>query len=274
MVFTGEAEYGFRDFLRSGSRSQWMVKCGYVENLDGLPLPARHLFQNVVDRSGIHGQEKGVGATTIISSRGCPYNCTFCTKIPQTSVTRFHSPSRMMAEAKHVMSNYDVSHFRFVDDIFTLNRERIMKFCNTPHDFTFICITRADSLDSELLRNMEKAGCKEVHIGVESGSQKILNAMNKNTTVKTLEDGVSKIKHAGIKVKTYLMYGFPGETDEDRQKTLDFVRRTQPDKATVSKFMSLPGSALGGRGDHHWFYPDEDEEYREFKNRVDGLLRI
>lgn len=176
---------------------------------------------------------------------------------------------------KDVLGNYDVSHFRFVDDIFTINRKRIMKFCelalNEQLGATFICITRADALDSELLKNMSEAGCTEVHIGVESGSQRILDLMNKNISVQQLSDAIEKIKEAGIRAKAYLIYGYPSETKEDRQLTVDFVKHTQPDKVTVSSFTPLPGSGAWNFSTKKWFYPDGDEGYEEFKSRVEAL---
>lgn len=259
-VVIGEGETIFNDVVL-GRLNNGIIDAGYVKDLDSLPLPARHLFSNVVDYSGIHGQEVGEGATTIISSRGCPYRCTFCTKIPQTSITRFRSPQKMIIEMKEVINQFDVTHFRFVDDIFTLNRERIIKFCNLKIKegikATWVCITRADKLDKNLLNNMYHAGCKEIHIGVESGSQKVLDLMNKDISVSTLINAISKIKKSGIKAKTYLMYGYPGETDEDREKTIMLVKKTKPDKITISHY------APAGE----WFYPDENEEYAVFRRR-------
>jgi len=167
----------------------------------------------------------------------------------------------MVMEMSDVINHFDVTHFRYVDDIFTLSRKRIIKFCklkrNRRIDATWVCITRADALDEYLLQRMRWAGCREVHIGVESGSQRVLDLMNKQTTIKVLEDAIWKIKDVGIVAKVYLMYGFPREEDEDREKTLEFIKRTKPDKVTISRY------APSGE----WFYPDEDENYNAFKKR-------
>lgn len=248
-----------------------------MENLDTLPFPARHLFPNIVDYSGIHGQERGEGATTIISSRGCPFHCSFCTKIPQTSTVRFRQPDKILLEMKTVMDDYDVTHFRFVDDIFTLDSKRVEKFCELKssegNDATWICITRADALNTHLLKQMKDAGCREIHIGVESGSQRILDAMNKQTTVKTLRDAVTDIKKTGIRVKTYIMYGYPGETEKDREETIRFIREVKPDKVTVSEFTPIPGSLLWDEcsTSDNWFYSDDNDEYNDFRRRCTEL---
>lgn len=265
-VVVGEGENVINSIVL-GQHPTGIVDAGYIKDINTLPLPARHLFSNIVDYSGIHGQEVGVGATTLISSRGCPYSCAFCTKIPQTSIVRYHSPERMVMEMKTVTEQYDVTHFRFVDDIFTLNRERVARFCNLKRrereHATWICITRADKLDRELLNDMCYAGCKEIHIGVESGSQRVLDLMNKNIPVSTLIKTITRIKEANIRVKIYLIYGYPGETEDDREKTMMFMKKARPDKVTVSQYTPSGG----------WFYPDEDKSYSMFKERCIELCR-
>jgi len=140
---------------------------------------------------------------------------------------------------------------------------------------TWVCITRADSLDAEMLKAMKGSGCREVHIGVESGSDKVLKAMNKQVTAEGLLKGVQLIKDAGIRVKTYLMYNFPGETDEDRKKTVEFIRKAQPDKFTLSRFIPLPGSSIAKEfdSDKVWFYPDEDETFSAFREELRSVLK-
>jgi radical SAM superfamily enzyme YgiQ (UPF0313 family) len=139
---------------------------------------------------------------------------------------------------------------------------------------TWMCITRGDALNADLLSKMKAAGCVEIHIGVESGSQKVLDLMNKRTTVDTLVWAIGLIKGAGIRAKVYLMYGFPGEDDEDRRLTLEFVERTKPDGVTVSKFAPIPGSRLWNHGvlaSEQWFYQDTDREYQEFRRKVHSV---
>jgi radical SAM superfamily enzyme YgiQ (UPF0313 family) len=262
-VVTGEAEYTFPKLVEEGSHTS-LIHSGVVEDLDSLPFPARHLLPNVVDVSGIHGQEKGERATTIMGMRGCPYRCSYCCQAPQLKTVRFRSPLMILHEMKEVGDVFGVTHFRFVDDIFTLRKDRVKRLSRMLRglDLSWVCITRADALSHDLLVEMKNGGCREIHVGVESGSQRILDAMNKQTTVHVLERGVRMIKQAGIKAKTYLMYGYTGETDEDREKTIEFVKRTRPDKVTVSYYQK----------DFGYFYPDEDEDYNEFRSRINGLL--
>ncbi len=271
-VVTGEAENIIAGLIEQTAIPK-VTHAGLTQDLDSLPLPARHLFKNVVDYSGIHGQPVWTGATTLLSSRGCPYACNFCTRIPQTKKPRLHSPEYMLREIQSVIDEYQVNHFRFVDDLFTFDAGRISTFCDQARklDIHWMCITRGDVLYTGLLEKMRSAGCYEIDIGVESGSPKVLEMMNKRISVDILAGAIGLIKDAGIKVKVYLMYGFPGETDQDRELTLRFVTETKPDAVTMSKFAPIPGSKMwknGQVGSEQWFYQDTDRAYQEFRRKV------
>lgn len=280
VVMTGEAEHMFRDLVMGKIRPEPIMDAGFIEDLNVLPFPARHLFpdSDVVDRSGIHGQEQGVPATTTMSSRGCPYSCNFCCKgHPMFNWYRYRSASNVFNELSFLKERYGIEHIRFVDDEFTLHKGRSAELMRAirPLGLTWVCITRADTLDSDLLRLMDLAGCVEVHIGVETGSDRLLRLMNKQTTSKVLKQGIALIKDAGIRVKTYLMMNYPGETEEDRNVTIEFIKETRPDKYTISSFTPLPGSAVeritGVQGED-WFYPDDDRAFQEYKKRIDEAL--
>lgn len=275
LVITGEAEYLFRDTVL-GAPYEPVMHAGIIENLDSLPLPARHLFSDadVIDTTGIHGQEKGVPATTVSTSRGCPWSCTTCTKgHPMFSKYRYRSAEHVKRELLQLKSRYGIQHMRFVDDEFTVNRDRTIKLMKAIRDLecTWVCITRADTIDREMLHEMKLSGCVEVHVGVECFSDRVLKLMNKQTTEAILELGCRMIRSSGIRFKTYLMMGYPGMGEEDKEKTVDFVKRVKPDKFTLSRFTPLPGSAMWGKAKPHgdgWFYPDDDPEYTEYRARL------
>ena len=276
VVMTGEAEYLLRDLITGKVKPEPIMKAGLIQDLDSLPFPARHLFdrKDVVDYTGIHGQEKGVPATTVITSRGCPYVCAFCCRDhPMFTTYRYRNSENVRGELQTLKEEYGIEHVRFVDDEFTLNKERTSVLMDNISDLglTWVCITRADTLDVPLLKKMRNAGCTEVHIGVETGSSSLLRAMNKKTTPLVLLKGVKMIKEAGIRVKTYLMMNFPRETEEDRQFTIDWMKKARPDKFTLSVFTPLPGSAtskyLEQDGDG-WFYKDEDEDFLEYREQL------
>lgn len=280
ITVTGEAEYLLPAIIKGEVKTERIMNAGIINDLNSIPLPARHLFDRdeVVDVSGIHGQEKGIKATNLITSRGCPYKCSYCCRGHQMFTKyRYRNADNVKTELEHLIDEYEIEHVRFVDDEFTLNKKRILKLCDTIKDLgiAFICITRADTINTELVTAMKKAGCVEIHVGVETGSQRLLNVMHKQIDINELLKGINVIKDVGIRVKTYLMYDYPTETEKDRQLTLDFLRKAKPDLYTLSRFTALPGSELAKQGvksESDWFYPDEDETWRRYKQEIEGEM--
>lgn len=276
-VITGEAEFAFRDLVLGTPNKQKIIHAGVIKDLDVLPFPARHLFkkEHVVDMLRTHRQREREKATTMLSSRGCPYNCSFCCGIPQTKIFRWISPERVVMELKKVMEDYGVSHVRFVDDLFTLPRQRVEKLCNLlikeNLSMTWACLSRADATNKEVLALMKRAGCKEISLGIESGSQHMLNLMNKNVTVGENYNAIQEIKKAGIDAEANFIYGFPGETENDREATKKFLITAKPDKINIFNFCPFPGSDVWRNPDKYnlqdnkamWFHPDNQEDYNE-----------
>jgi len=276
IVVSGEAEYLMRDLVLGDAEPQPLMDAGYIRDLDALPYPARHLFprSNVIDVSGIHGQEKGTPATTVLHSRGCVYACEFCAKgHKMLSRYRYRSPSNTVGELITVMDTYGVEHVRLVDDEFTLNMGNTMRLMQAMRnlELTWVCITRCDALNRELVREMRLSGCREIHVGVETGSDTLLQLMNKQTTAKDLLEGVNIIKSEGVRVKTYLMTRFPGETEEDRMATIRWVKEAKPDKLTLSVFTPLPGSPIAEdipEDSPVWYYRDNDEMFLQYRAQL------
>jgi radical SAM superfamily enzyme YgiQ (UPF0313 family) len=271
-LITGEAEYVLRDLVL-GKTNRQIIHAGIIDKLDELPLPARHLFkkEEVVDYSGIHGQERGKGATSIISSRGCPRKCSFCCRGHEMySKFRFRSQLDIKREIEEVMDNYNITHFRFIDDAFTANPWRVSNLCEVLRglEITWMCITRSDWITRPLLEAMKEAGCIEVDYGMESGSQRILDAMNKGTTVDQNIKAVLLTRETGLRAKTYLMCDYPGETEADMAATKRFMCEAKPDKYTLASFTPLPGSRLYKTTGKDWFYPDDrgSDRYIMFKS--------
>lgn len=282
-VVVGEAEQVITDVLHH--KREGIINGGVIKDLDSLPFPARELIPlyELRNLANIHGDTyKGDGAsTTLISSRGCPYRCSFCSKVlPQTRYVRYRSSRNVVDELEEVTSQFDIWHFRFVDDIFTVNRRRVYDLCalikQRKLEIYWLCITRTDAVTANLLKTMYEAGCREIHFGIESGSQRLLNLMNKQTTIETNLKAIKKTKKAGLKVKTFLMYGFPTETEEDIELTKKFVEEVQPDKWTLSKFTLLPGSDMWQSPEKYglisnsqtlpeqWYYYEETNPLKEW----------
>ena len=279
-VVRGEAEKSIVDIVE-GRVAERIVNCEIVRDLDTLPFPAREIMpiEHLRHLGGVHGDAyRGDGAsTTIISSRGCPFHCTFCCKIQQTEFVRYRSALNVKEEVVECQEKYDIHHFRFVDDIFTLNKKRVYELCDAlkPLDVYWLTITRADVVDQRMLDKMYGAGCREVALGIESGSQRMLNLMGKRETTQQYLKSIEMIKKAGLKVKCFFMYNFPGETEKDLELTKKFILKAKPDKWTLSRFSPLPGSYIWNHPkefnlkinknyDEYWFYPEDGNMLKEF----------
>lgn len=277
-----------------------MYNAGVIEDLDSLPFPARQLFEfdNVVSTSGIHGCEKGVNSSTLITSRGCPFDCKFCCREHQMySKYRYRSPENVRDELIELKEDYGVQHVRFVDDCFTLVRDRVKGVCKCTKKLgiTFMCITRADTSNLDTLKMLKDGGCTVINIGVESGSNRLLSAMNKRETVDQIKKCIFNAKKVGLKTKVLLQYNLPGEIAEDWSKTLSFLKEAKPNYYTLSKFVPLPGSEWwkwNGVGNEFslstslslssslsssfslngWFYNDNDKKRNRLINEIESIL--
>jgi len=270
LVVLGEAEERIVDIVSNVWSGFYL--CGIVKDLNTLPYPARHLMpkEEFVNLTGVHGSKEP--STTVVSSRGCPYNCSFCCKDHDMfRQFRFRSAENVAGEVKLLRDTYGVRNIRFVDDCFSIDKRRVKRLADKMAELevTFLCITRADRLDLELVRDLKRGGCIEVDIGVESASPRLLKLMNKNETVDQLRKAIHMIKDNGIDVKVYLMMDYPTETEEDRKMTLDFLRETKPDRFTLSMFRGISGSqCYVDTPDSAYFYPDTNKRYKRYKRQI------
>lgn len=186
--------------------------------------------------------------TSILTSRGCPFHCAYCSKSRITSGFREHNVQSVIEEIKHLISRYNIHQYRILDDVFTLNHERIYQLYQRIREENlevyFDSILRADSVNEDLLATMYNLGIRNICIGVESGSDKILKKMNKRESIDKIKQSIYWAHCAGITVKVFLIFGLPGETLETIEETKQFMIDTQPDNYTLSTFTPLPGSDL------------------------------
>ncbi|MBI5207909.1 MAG: cobalamin B12-binding domain-containing protein [Candidatus Firestonebacteria bacterium] len=265
-VSIGDGEYIMRDFCNAIENCNDLSKvkgiiwrdgtgkiiknppCSFIENLDELPFPARELVE-VKRYSPAIGHYKKLPNATIIGSRGCKGQCIFChTKIFPGLYTRFRRPELVVDEMEELIKKYDIKDFLFWDNNITEDKERTVKFCEDiikrKLNIVWSGNTRADSIDKNLAILMKKSGCWKLLIGVESGTQKSLDILNKGETVEQIEKAVGWIKKAGIDVFATFIFGIPGETYQDALKTIDLAIKLEPD---VAKFFTLsinPGSII------------------------------
>jgi anaerobic magnesium-protoporphyrin IX monomethyl ester cyclase len=212
-----------------------------------LPSPARDLIDLSPYRNAWTASH-GYFSINMVASRGCPYRCNWCAK--PISGDRFHmrsaeSVANEMAELKLA---YGAEHIWFGDDVFALNRHWVQELADCVQRrgeiAPFKVQSRADLMTAETVEALRRAGCTEVWMGVESGSQKVLDAMDKGLRVEQVESARRRLRNAGIRACYFVQFGYPGETWSDIQKTVRLVRETRPDDVGVSVSYPLPNTVF------------------------------
>lgn len=220
-----------------------------IEDLNKLPFPARHLldFKRYIPPPGNYYK---LPSTGILSSRGCPYLCTYCgrTGTRFQNKIRLRSVENIISEINFCSKKYGIRDFRFYDDVFVIPKKRLISFCHELIDrkikITWNCYSRVDTIDKEMLKIMRKAGCYHIKYGVEFGTETWLKKTKKNTTLEQAREAIHETKKIGIAAKASFMIGMPGETVEEVRKTIKFARELNPSYATFGIFTPLPGSEL------------------------------
>lgn len=210
---------------------------------DVVPMPAWDL----IDLHDYNPEIEGNEGMTVYTSRGCPYNCAFCTsRTFCKGRIWYHSPDRVKKEIATLRDSYDFENFVFGDDNFLLNKRRVKEIGERVKDMgiNYRCIGRVDHISDELLDYLEESGCTEISFGVESGSNKILSKMNKGFSAGAAEKAVKKCKERGFMVKAFFISGFPGETDHTVDETCKWFDRVMPDKWLLSQFVPYPGTQV------------------------------
>jgi anaerobic magnesium-protoporphyrin IX monomethyl ester cyclase len=200
----------------------------YIENLDEIPFPARHLWSIECL------QKYGTARFQLMTSRGCVHWCNFCTEVRMDGRKyRMRSPKNVVDELEFLHNTYGAEYFAFLDDAFTVDKHRVVEICkeikNRKLKIKWSCGTRVDMVTKELLLKMKEAGCVAVWFGIESGSQSVLNAMGKGISLAQTIRAFKWAKEAGIKPNPNVILGFPGETKKTAWETIKFVKRLTRD---------------------------------------------
>jgi len=218
----------------------------FVKDLDRIPFPARELLPN--ERYIRYGKKKyGYSITTVMSTRGCPFHCEFCSNVIFGGSYRERSPQNVVDEIEEVLGlGYD--RISFAEDVFTLNRDRVVRICeeivHRGLHFQWECLGRVDALDYPTALEMKKAGCARIYFGIESGNDQILMLMNKKITTKQARNAVEAAHLARLQVGAFFILFYPGETDETVLQTLHFATSLPLDYLGLTMPYPLPGTAL------------------------------
>lgn len=284
-VLLGECEQSLiellQEMLRKSQKANWKIPgLAYLDepggkivytgtrkrssDLDRYPFPARDLV--AIDRySSIWRTHHGRSSTNLVASRGCPFRCNWCAKPIYGNTFLLRSAESVAEEMELLKYKYGVEHLWFADDIFALNRHWVLEFADAVERrdaaIPFKIQSRADLMTSETVAALKRAGCEEVWMGAESGSQAILDAMDKGLTVASIHRARQRLGDAGIRAAFFLQFGYPGETLAEIEETIRLVRSCRPNDIGVSVSYPLPGTI---------FHQRVQEQLGEKRNWVDS----
>ena len=281
LVIVGEVEATLKEILedknyseikglcyRDGFVSKFTGPRPFIENLDELPFPARHLVDNNLFRRPDNNKVQAI----IKVSRGCPFHCFFCLATPVSgSKVRVRSVENIVEEIKECVEKYNIKNFLFWSDVFNFDREWTMELCEkiiaSGLKITWSSNTRADTADMEMAELMYESGCRLVSVGVESGSQYVLDKIGKKITIDNIRDTVKIFKKAKIKVYNYFVIGLPWDDEDTIEQTIQLAIELDSDFISFYTATPLPGtrfykyakeqSLLGSENswDNAYFYP-------------------
>jgi len=274
IVIRGEVEETIKDIFenkplseilgityRNGAKIIKNPQRPFIENLDSIPYPARDL----IDNSKYIRPDTGEMQAVIKVSRGCPYHCFFCLATPVSGVkVRTRSPENILGEIKECYEKFGIKNFIFWSDIFNQDNEWVKALCKAIIDsglkITFSTNTRADTADIETVKLMKQAGCSLVSIGIESGSNEILQKIGKRITTEHVKNTVKMFKRLGIKIYAYYVIGLPWETKKTYRETMDFAKYLNTEFASFYTATPLSGTKFREYAEkNHLLVEDFDE---------------
>ncbi len=225
-----------------------------IPDLDKLGYPAWDLMDPASYPDNPQGGfYKNFPIAPIATSRGCPYSCTFCgSGVNMGHKLRLRSISHVLDEMVLLYNDFKVREFHIIDDMFNFHKSRVLEFCEGVKkrglkiSFTFPNGLRLNQIDRQTLEAMKDAGLYAFTVGIESGSQRILDLMKKELTLKLIEEKVGLIRSAGLEPNGFFIIGYPGETEEDILQTIRFAKKLKLSRAHFSNFLPLPGTEATG----------------------------
>ncbi|MFD3662637.1 B12-binding domain-containing radical SAM protein [Streptomyces sp. NPDC058659] len=229
------------------------AKRSLMRNIDDLPLPARHLLprQDIVIPDRLAGTD--LAMAHVMFSRGCPFPCTFCAA-GQTRI-QYRGGASALAELEHLITAYGIQGFAIVDDNFIVARQKVADICDhIAHlGLRWSALSRVDTVNADLLTTMARSGCIEIKYGMESGSERLLKAMRKNTKREQIRRAIHMTNDAGIAAKVFVIHGYPGENTETTDETISLLTDLGASVARVSlfRFVPLPGTEVYEHADLH-----------------------
>jgi radical SAM superfamily enzyme YgiQ (UPF0313 family) len=218
-----------------------------IKNIDELPIPNRAGI-NIADYQNAWKQKHKQDAVSVSTMRGCPYTCKWCSRAVYGLTYRRRSPEKVVEELKIIKEKYNPNSIWFVDDVFTVSHKWLFKFDEELKKnnlkINYECITRADRMNEEVIAVLKESGCFRVWIGAESGSQRIIDAMDRRVKVEQVREMIKLSKIYGIETGTFIMLGYPGETEKDIEETISHLKNSNPDHFTITVAYPIKGTEL------------------------------
>jgi len=216
-----------------------------IRDIDALPPPARHLID--LDRYRMAWKRRhGYSSISVSTMRGCPYTCRWCSRAVYGQSYRRRSPERVVEELDGLQRTHAPDRFWFVDDVFTISHRWLEAFATALERrglrIAYECITRADRMNREVIDLLKRTGCAQVWIGAESGSQRVIDRMDRRVDVAQVRDMIRGAKAAGIGTGTFIMLGYPGETQDDIDRTVEHLEQSDPDQFTITVAYPIKGT--------------------------------
>lgn len=221
---------------KDNSLIRGIIKSHQIENIDNIQFPDRTFDGYDKYKYYLDGKK----CATMITSRGCPFKCNFCCNMWGNNV-RLRSSENILQEVEQIQKS-GVSAIQFYDDTFTINKKRVVSICKglKEMNITWRCFVHTNTVNFELLKTMKDSGCVEIGIGVESGNKQILNIVNKNIDIDKVTEICNICHRIGLRIKTFLIIGLPGESHTSVQDTINFLKKAVPDDYDYSIYTPFP----------------------------------
>ena len=261
-IVQGEGEEALIEIIEDRATSRILSK-RRLNNIDTLAFQPWDIFTKM-SYDMTCPWINGAPVFTMNTSRGCPYSCSFCSvgSIWGKGYT-FLSAERIISEIEFLIKEYGAKGIYFREDNFTLNCDRVSEFCELllkkNINISWACETRVDNLSEELIKLMARAGCKGFYLGIESGSQRILDFLKKGISIKQIKEVIAWSKSVEIKTYCSLITGIPGETYSDFKSTKKLIKQIQPFSASFNIFVGIPNSKLYGYVKENRLFEYEDQ---------------
>lgn len=265
-------------FINQKGETVTTEKRPLICNLDTIPYPAYHLLQPLKKYRPSPGSWRKFPVGSIMTSRGCPNECIFCSNKVFGRTTRFRSAKSVVDEIEILINNYNAKEIRIWDDTFNLIPQRVEEICQVIKErglkFSWTCQGRVNNTEERIFRKMREAGCWQIAFGIESGDQEMLEKMKKKITLEEVEKAVITAKKAGLQTKGFFIIGLPEETEQTIKKTVDLACQLPLDIAAFSLAVPYPGTQFFQDIKDSINIKEKQQNYLQFQTTQDNLPYI